>query len=215
MNENNSTLVFVVRHGETEWNQAGKQQGHMDSPLTENGRRQAHALANDMLGRGIAFIFSSDLGRATATAQIIGDRLGLSVQTDPRLRERHLGSLQGWSNTEWRKQYPEEWAEYQSGNPDYCLPGGESARQRYERSVECIEELAICHRGKTILVVSHGGVLRGLFYRAAQVSLAERCRFSMFNAAINRFTIDDSHWQLDTWGEIRHLAELQTLDDDV
>jgi len=88
-----STLIYIVRHGETEWNLMGKQQGHMDSPLTDRGTQQANALANGLINRGIEFIYSSDLGRAMETAKIINTSLDLSIQTDKRLRERHLGTL--------------------------------------------------------------------------------------------------------------------------
>ena len=102
-----STLIYVVRHGETEWNLIGKQQGHMDSPLTDRGIQQANALANGLVNRGIEFIYSSDLGRAFKTAKLISARLELPVQTDKRLRERHLGSLQGLAKKDFRFQHKE------------------------------------------------------------------------------------------------------------
>ncbi len=97
-----STLIYVVRHGETEWNLIGKQQGHMDSPLTDRGTQQANALAKGLGNRGIEFIYSSDLGRALKTAKLISTSLELPVQTDKRLRERHLGTLQGLTKKEFR-----------------------------------------------------------------------------------------------------------------
>ena len=100
-----STLIYVVRHGETDWNLKGKQQEHMDSPLTERGTQQANALANGLINRGIQFIFSSDLGRAMETAKIINANLNLSIRTDKRLRERHLGTLQGLTKKKFSCQY--------------------------------------------------------------------------------------------------------------
>ena len=87
------------------------------------------------------------------------------------------------------------------------------ARQRYERTVGCVEELARRHRGRTVLVVAHGGVLNGLFYRAVGLPLSEPRRFSLFNAAINRFMIAGGDWRLDTWGDVAHLGAMSTLDD--
>ncbi len=207
------TILFAVRHGETEWNLAGKQQGHLNSPLTERGLRQAQALADGLASRGIELIYSSDLNRALQTAELIAARLELSVQTDERLRERHLGSLQGLTKNEFQRQYPDEWAGFISGDPDYCFPGGESARQRHERTVNCVEELTQRHTGRTILVVAHGGVLKGLFCKAAGIPLSEPRRFSLFNAAINRFSIVGDAWRLDTWGDVTHLDGMLTLDD--
>jgi broad specificity phosphatase PhoE len=213
MIENEATLVYVVRHGETEWNLNGKQQGHLDSPLTARGIRQALALAEGLFNRGIKHIFSSDLGRASTTAEIIGKKLGLPVHTDTLLRERNLGSLQGSTKNEWRQQYPDEWAAFDSGDPDYCFPGGESARQRYKRTTDCIENLAEHYRGSCFLVVAHGGVLNGLFYKTIGIPLSDTRRFSLFNAAINSFTVTNGLWHVNTWGETAHLKELKTLDD--
>jgi probable phosphoglycerate mutase len=213
MTDIQTTVVFVVRHGETEWNLTGRQQGHLDSPLTKRGIQQAHALAQELVGRGIERIFSSDSGRAFTTADIIRARLGLPVRIDARLRERHLGTLQGLTKAEWRQRYPEEWRAFNSGDPDYCFPGGESARQRYERTVGCVGLLAAKHSGHTILIVSHGGVLNGLFHKAIGIPLSNPRRFSLFNAAINSFTVCGASWWLDTWGETSHLRGMETCDD--
>ncbi|NQU45209.1 histidine phosphatase family protein [bacterium] len=213
MIDSTTTRIYAVRHGETEWNLIGKQQGQLDISLTERGVQQARALAEGMIGRGVERIFSSDLGRASSTADIISARLGLSVETDAGLRERHLGSLQGMTKEAWRKQYPDEWTAFDSGDPDYRFPGGESARERYERTVGCVERIVARNPGRTILIVTHGGVLNGLFYRAIGIPLSELRRFSLFNAAINQFTVSDNTWGLDTWGEMSHLKGLETLDD--
>ena len=206
------TSVFAVRHGETEWNLIGKHQGHLDSPLTERGTQQTRALAAGLVGRGIESVYSSDLGRALRTAEPICAELGLSVQTDERLRERHLGSLQGLTKEKFRHRYPDECRQFGSGDPDYCLPGGESIRQLYERTVGCIEDLAEKHTGKTVLIVSHGGVLNGLFYRAVSLPLSEPRRFSLLNAAISNFSVCGDLWRLETWGETSHLRGLVALD---
>jgi len=213
MTEIKQALIFAVRHGETEWTLIGKQQGHMDSPLTERGIQQANALAEGLVGRGLEVIYSSDLGRASETAEIIGAKLRLSVQTDRRLRERHFGSLQGLTKEEFRHRYPDEWTRFDSGDPDYSFPGGESARQRYDRTVDCVEELARGHMGQKILIVAHGGVLNGFFYRAIGIPLSEPRRFSLFNAAINSFSVHENSWRVDSWGETSHLQGIDTLGD--
>ncbi|NLE01703.1 MAG: histidine phosphatase family protein [Fibrobacter sp.] len=96
------TNLYSVRHGETEWNRAGIQQGHLNSPLTANGIKQARSLAKGLSGRGIEVIISSDLGRASQTADIIAKDLNLPLNTDNRLRERNLGILQGMTIEEFK-----------------------------------------------------------------------------------------------------------------
>ncbi len=208
-----STILYVVRHGETEWNRIEKQQGHLNSPLTERGIEQAVALSEGLSERGIELIYSSDLGRAFHTAKTIAEFLGLSIQTDPRLRERHLGLMQGLTKHEFRSRYGQDWLQFESGDPEYILPDGESASQRYQRSVACAEDLSQKHRGQTILLVTHGGVLDGFFRKSVGIPLAAPRTFSLFNAAINRFSIADTIWHLDTWADLAHLKNTVTLDD--
>lgn len=207
------TTIFAVRHGETEWNFLGKQQGHLDSPLTDNGIKQAQALAEGLSGKNIDVLYSSDLGRALRTAEIIAEKLSLEIHTDPRLRERHLGIMQTLNKKEFIERFPGEAQQFATGDPDYVLPDGESARQRYERCVKCMDEIVERESGKKILVVVHGGVLISFFHKALRIPLSEPRRFSLFNAAINSFAISDGQWRLDTWGEVAHLQEMRTMDD--
>jgi probable phosphoglycerate mutase len=202
-----------VRHGETEWNLEQRQQGHLDSALTARGSAQARALAEGLADRGITAVYSSDLGRAVTTATVIGARLDLAVQTDERLRERHLGSLQGLTKAQWRQQFPDEWAAFAAGDPDYRFPGGESVRDRYQRTVDCLSALAAAHPGATLLVVAHGGVLDGLFHRVTGLALSAPRQFALLNAAINRVSVSGDAWRLETWGETAHLRGLPALDD--
>jgi len=207
------TTMITVRHGETEWNLVGKQQGHLNSSLTKLGIKQAEALAKELATKKIDIIYSSDLGRATQTAKIISNHLSLKFLTDLGLRERNLGTMQGLTKKEFAKKFPKEAAKFNTGNPDYILPTGESARQRYERCINCAENLAHQHIGKTILIVAHGGVLNSFFYKALNIPLTEPRHFSLFNASINTFSISGGCWRLETWGEIHHLKKLKTLDD--
>ena len=94
MRNSSATELTVVRHGETVWNNEGRQQGHLDSPLSPLGLRQAQAIANRLASERFNAIYSSDLGRAWATAERITACHDLEIHTDPRLRERHLGIFQ-------------------------------------------------------------------------------------------------------------------------
>jgi len=207
------TTIIAVRHGETEWNRVGRQQGHLDSPLTLLGKQQALSMADALSSRSVQLIYSSDLGRAQETATIIAARLNLQVRTDARLRERNLGILEGQTMSQFRETHPPEAALLASGDPDFALPGGESARQRFVRNVECVEEIARKHAGNMVLVVAHGGVLNSFFHKAVQLPLETRRSFSLFNAAVNVFTVADSGWRLETWGDVSHLRTIPTLDD--
>ena len=208
-----ATNIYVVRHGETEWNIQGRLQGHLDSLLTPRGQQQAQALAERLARISFTALYSSDLGRALTTAETIGEQVELPVQTDSRLRERNLGVLQGLTRDESRQQFPDVWEQLTSGDPNYAVPEGESARQRTDRSVAFLEAVARAHPGKTLLIIAHGGVLSGLFYQSLGLPLNEPRRFSIPNAAVNLFSINGSGWRLETWGDTAHLEYLGALDE--
>lgn len=213
MTKPNQTIVFAVRHGETEWNRVNRIQGHLDSPLTAVGRQQAQALAVGLKDCGLQHIYSSDLGRAMRTAEVIGAELGLTVKSDERLRERHLGAMQGMTKEEFFASHPAVAATYDFGDPDFSVPGGESVRERHDRCIAGCADLVSRHPGEKLLLVVHGGVLRSLFHHTQQLPLNAPRRFSLFNAAINVFSITGGVWRLETWGSTAHLPGLNPLDD--
>jgi probable phosphoglycerate mutase len=208
------TLLYIVRHGETQWNKQAMQQGQLNSPLSETGQAQAQCLIQGFSNIYLDKIYSSDLGRAYHTALIIAESKDMTITQDPRLRERHLGIMQGLTKEQFKEQYPQEWKSFISEDPDYILPQGESARQRQQRSVTALEEIARKHGGETLLVVTHGGVLQGLFRQVLGLPQDKPRHFSLFNGAINRFSYSQqSGWTLDSWGEISHMKGLEVLDD--
>ena len=209
-----NTVLFSVRHGETEWNLTGQQQGHQDSPLTDLGIEQAHALAAGLENKDINIIYSSDLKRAYHTAEIIAETLNLNIHTDKRLRERHLGLMQGLDKKAFTDKYPQH-ARHLKKNSDYVIPGGESACQHFKRCINCAENIAATEIGKRVLIVTHGGVLCNYFYKALNISLSEPRHFSLYNACINCFSILKDHWRLDTWGDTSHFANRNMLSDTV
>lgn len=211
-----ATKIYAVRHGETEWNKIEKQQGHLNSNLTDLGRLQAKAIGDGL--RKIRFdnFYTSDLGRAIETSEIISGIIGKDFITDFRLRERNLGILQELTKNVFQRKYPDEWIKFTSNDPEYVLPNGESIMQRHERAIKCIEEISSHNLDKTILIVSHGGTLMSMFHRALNLPLNQKRSFSLYNGSINVFSISDKmEWNLEVWGDTHHLEKygLETLDD--
>lgn len=200
------TQVIIVRHGETEWNLRLIRQGHLDSPLTERGLAQAKALAERLAREKFTSLYSSDLGRAVQTAEKIANATGHAIVTDPRLRERHLGIFQGLSGDEIRERFPEEYKLHRSVGPTYVIPGGESVEQQVARNIAFLAELAAKHVGETVVVVTHGGVLSGLFRHTFSIPFTAPRRFDFTNAGLNVFNFEDGNWFLQTWGDVSHLA---------
>jgi len=193
-----------VRHGQTEWNDGARFQGHLDSPLTKGGRLQAEAIGRRIAREQIAAIYSSDLGRARATAELIANACKLPVVMEDRLRERALGIFQGLNRKEISVRFPEEAKKYYSRDPEYVVPGGESAMGRFLLALEFLDEIARRHRGESVVAITHGGVVQGMFRHVTGVGFEAPRRFAIRNAAYNVFLRDEGGWSLDTWGDIAH-----------
>jgi probable phosphoglycerate mutase len=175
------TQVIIVRHGQTQWNIRKIRQGHLDSELTERGLAQAQALANRLARENFSALYSSDLGRAVHTARVIAAVTGHEIVTDARLRERHLGLFQGLSGDEIKEKHPEEYRLHRTMGPEYVIPGGESVRQQVARNVAFLDELALKHTGEKVVVVTHGGVVSGLFRHTLNIPLEAPLRFEFVN----------------------------------
>jgi len=155
-------LLFLARHGETDWNRAGRWQGKTDIPLSDAGRAQARALAGLLAGRGIVEVHASDLQRATETAAIVAEMLGIArFNLDARLRERGFGCFEGFTREECAAQHPEAWARYLADRRA-TPPGGEPQPEVAARIVAALTEIARAPRasGEATLIVSHGGTIR-------------------------------------------------------
>jgi len=213
MTRSDPTWLTAVRHGQTPWNLDRRSQGHLDSGLSALGVQQARAAAEALAGGRFDALYSSDLGRALQTAEIIARRLGLEVRTDSRLRERNMGILQGHTMEEFRRTHPDECAAYLADDPDYVIPQGESMRQRHERSIACAGQIVRRHGGANVIIVTHGGVLDSFIRHTLGLELSEERRFSLYNASINTFSAADGQWRLECWGDTRHLADLEENSD--
>jgi 2,3-bisphosphoglycerate-dependent phosphoglycerate mutase len=208
------TQFIIVRHGQTQWNHRGIRQGHLDSDLTARGIAQAKALGIRLAREHFTTLYSSDLGRAVHTARIIAASTGHEIVTDARLRERHLGIFQGLDGDQIRAKYPEEHRLHRTVGPDYVIPEGESVRQQVARNVAYLTQIAPKHLGETIVVVTHGGVLSGLFRHTFSIPFDAPRRFEFTNAGLNVFNYEKGNWFLQTWGDTSHLCEVGTLDGD-
>ena len=200
------TQLIFIRHGETIWNIEGREMGQDNSPLSELGEIQAEAIANRLKSISFTALYSSDLGRAIQTSEFISKACGnKKIIKNRKLRERHMGIFQGCTRQERKEKYPEVWSEYKKIGFNYIIPNGESQRQRYERTIQVVNNLADKHPDETIVVVSHGGILRGLFEYVLNLSPGNEDLFKRRNATFNSFIKENNKWSLDVWGDVSHL----------
>ena len=149
----------MARHGETDDNARRVVQGWIDTPLNDHGREQAAELAERVAGLGIAAIWTSQLARASQTAKIVGDALGIAPRVDDRFAESRRGSWEGRTLDEIEESEPEAWAAWKRAGPDFRFPGGgESLAEHQSRVLAAIE--AVRNGPEPALVLAHGGTIR-------------------------------------------------------
>ncbi len=205
-----TTQILFIRHGETDWNRIKRIQGHIDIPLATTGLAQAQRLARriaDEAKQGVRLdaIYSSDLQRAQQTAQPIADALGLPLQLREGLRERSYGAFQGHDSDEIALRFPDEYAHWQTRDPGFAPPEGESQRAFYHRVVHAIEPLIAAHPGGRIACVAHGGVLDCVRRFACELPLDAPRDYPLLNTSVNVVDFDDGHASIVSWADVAHL----------
>ena len=184
------TILHLARHGETDDNARKVFQGQRGSGLNARGRAQAELLGA-RVARSIDAIVASDLQRARETAEIVGAAAALEPTFAPALREVDVGTWTGLSYDEVAARFPEEWAAWRAGL-DLARGGGETYEALARRVKAALETIAETHRGRRVLVVSHGAALRS----AILATLGLPPRWSaplagMHNAALSSILYED------------------------
>ena len=155
-------LQILIRHGESLSNREGRVQGQADVKLSGAGRQQATAVASwcksQSFHKKSCELWSSPLCRARETADVIGTAIGLSAQIEDKLVELNAGVFQGHLWDDLADRFPEDVAQWRSGDVDFQIPGGESRRQLAERGRHALQSLS-CRPVDSMVIVAHGGVL--------------------------------------------------------
>ena len=159
--------LFVVRHGQTDYNRDSLIMGtSIDAPLNKTGIQQTKSLIPELKKHDFEMLYSSPMLRTRQTAEILNTELGLTVEIRDELTERDVGDLAGKSYTEVSKIIGED--SYNGAKYDYRPYGGESADEvsaRIKKFVDYVMERHASHNdtGKELLVVTHGGIIRLLY----------------------------------------------------
>lgn len=161
--------IVLVRHGETDWNREHRFQGHADQPLNERGREQARELADRLQHESAAALYTSPLRRASETARIVGERIGLVPIELGALREIDVGDWQGLTIDEVKARYPE----HADGHWHAGWTNGETHEELGARVVPALFDLAHLHGDTRVLGVTHAGPIRATLMAALGISHAE------------------------------------------
>lgn len=213
--------LVLLRHGQTEYNAGSRMQGQLDTELSELGRAQAVAAAEVLAKRQPLLIVSSDLRRAYDTAVVLGERTGVEVDVDSRLRETHLGDWQGLTHTEVDALAPgarQAWRDDARWAPHH----GESRVDVARRSMPVVAELAddLLEWGdeesdRPVVLVAHGGLIAALTAALLGIPVdnwpilggmgnASWVQLSGYSAPDSPF--EDLRWRLDVWNASAQVA---------
>lgn len=198
-------LLYLVRHGETDWNREDRWQGHHDQPLSALGRRQAAAAAGRLAGEHLTQVYSSDLKRAWETAQIIAQACGLEARADQALREVDVGNWAGLTRAEAKQRFPEGYARRRAGGTGW--EGGETYEEMSARVCACVTRLLDGTRGsERIALACHSGVIRVLVAHALGLGPADRNRIGgNEHGALSVLLVRKGKWSLRVYNDACHL----------
>jgi len=154
------TQLYLVRHGETDWNAEGRFQGQLNSKLTETGMLQARERSAEMRAMNFAAKYCSTSDRTRQTIHGLLDGDVDSVQYQDELREIMLGPWQGKLSKEMALEDPEQYERYTKKPDQFELSGAETFQQLQKRGVSALQRIAADHQGQQVLVVSHGAIIK-------------------------------------------------------
>lgn len=183
--------IFLVRHGETDWNLQMRFQGREDIPLNEKGKRQALSLANYLKGEKLAAIYTSGLTRALETASIIAKPHNLSPLVVKGLEEIDFGEWEGKTYQEMDKQERIKLSSWLLSPETGEIPGGESFNEFINRVMGCYEKLLNFHCRENFLIVTHAGAIKILVAGILGMPFMNIIRLMLAPASLSVINYDD------------------------
>lgn len=200
-------VMYLIRHGETDFNRDGRIQGHTESDLSELGRDQARRVGERLRHHDILAAYTSPARRAMDTCNLA---LNGSVPVHPRdgLREIQLGAWEGRKASELRREFPEEvrlWFEQPSS---VTIDGAESLADFRTRVTTSVEDIRAAHDAGAVAVFAHGGVICTYLTSLLGMALDDIWRFKIRNGSITRIIFPLGRPRVDLLGDIHHLQGL-------
>lgn len=199
------TTIWLVRHGETDWNASRRLQGSTDIELNSVGHAQANSVARRLGVISFDAIYSSPLARTIQTAAPLVKQTQLSPLLMPELAERSFGFFQGMTPDEISEKFPVDYERWQARDPDFCPQGGESLRDFSQRVRTALQAIVNQHLGQTVAVFSHGGVLDIIYRLANQLDLQVSRHWPIPNAGIQQLSASAHAIDVLDWGITDHL----------
>ncbi len=204
----NATRVYLIRHGATVLSAEDRFAGETDVALSEVGREQLARLARRLSGEPIAAFYASPLGRTMETARILAAPHGKPVTPKEGLREISHGRWEGKTRAEVEKEYPEEYARWETDPYSFAPSGGETGLAVTARALPALLEIVAVHAGEHVLVASHKATIRLLIGSLLGFDLRRyRDHLDQSPASLNVLDFKDlAHARLSLFNDTSHYA---------
>lgn len=202
------TKLYLIRHGQSEWNELGKVQGQVNTNLTEKGKEQAVNLANRLITENINIIYTSDLNRANDTAKIISEQINKPLISSEFLREIKFGLWEGLTKLEIRDKYNEQYLIWNKDPDKLILDQAETLQILKDRVMTWIEPIIEKNKGNNIAIVSHGTTLKVLMLGLLGIPLCHYKNFTISNVGLSIIECRDYNNVLTKLNDVSHLKEL-------
>ena len=201
-------LLYLLRHGETDWNAERRIQGVSDIPLNEVGLSQAEAFVQLLAGRTVHAIYASPFRRSRQTAEMLASALGLPILDESRLAELDQGELEGKTMEELEEQHNGFLVSWRTRPAKLRMPGGETLVELQERAWAALEDFRVKHLGETVAAVSHNLTITALLCRILGMDLDRFRVLRQHNAALNIIEYDPERgWSVVTMNSLSHLRD--------
>ena len=203
-----AATLILVRHAESNWNREGRIQGDSDlARLTRRGLSQARLLKKRLALMKIDAAYSSPLCRAMETTKIIAPRI--QIRTEKGLKERHFGRLEGRMMEDVEKEDMEA-VEYFRSTRNFPYKDVETVERMAERGLKALKKIAKANNGKTILVVSHGGIIKAMLRKILSNPHPYKKGMKQANCAINVISFSGRNFSVKALNDTKHLGRLIT-----
>lgn len=200
--------VYLIRHGETEWNREQRSQGCNDIELSDVGRLQAQALANRLKNDNIDMFFSSSLKRAYETASLIAEDKGRDVLKHKEFIEVGMGKWEGLTWSEIKERYPDVSSIWRQSPHLARIPDAESLIKVRERSMGKLMEILNENPDKNILVVSHGITIKTMICTIMGIDISNIHKIRQENTAVNIFKFGKRGFETLLLNDAHHLEDI-------
>jgi broad specificity phosphatase PhoE len=201
--------IFLIRHGETDWNRIRRFQGRSDVPLNQAGRDQARALALALKDESLMAMYSSPLGRAMETARLIKVfHTETPLFEEEGLIEMDLGDFDGMEAQQWIAQYPDFHKAWLETPASVTMPGGENLQEVQARAIDTLERITRLYPSETtLLICSHNFVNLTILCYASKISLTRFRDLRQGTAALNILYKQGERWWVKVVNERSHLQK--------